>query len=189
MTSFPGRVYRCLPSFTSQSMAWKSFGLMMKQMNKRETKLNTHTAVLSSESTQRDQERRLRSWRIRCDRCGWSSDGSFRGSRPWRPCPIQRRRSRGRSWRRDGRHPVGVAIILRKVTKNNSKRDSEGKGSKKRKKMYSDGVLALTMSKNVPQLDALVARSGDSCQRRRPRRAHPWCEKRSGGWSDHCKMK
>ena len=61
MTSFPGRVYRCLPSFTSQSMAWKSFGLMMKQMNKRETKLNTHTAVLSSESTQRDQERRLRS--------------------------------------------------------------------------------------------------------------------------------
>ena len=61
MTSFPGRVYRCLPSFTSQSMAWKSFGLMIKQMNKRETKLNTHTAVLSSESTQRDQERRLRS--------------------------------------------------------------------------------------------------------------------------------
>ena len=35
---------------------------------------------------------------------------------------------------KNGRHPVGVAIILRKVSMNNSKRDSEGKGSKKRKK-------------------------------------------------------
>ena len=34
-------------------MAWKSFGLMIKQINKRETKLNTHTAVLSSGSAQR----------------------------------------------------------------------------------------------------------------------------------------